>query len=144
MLQLGSAACLLAFQGGLDKLAGAAATVDTLSKEAQQQRVQLKASQVPLSDSRVSATCKIGNCLFVFYASSRNSWTPFNKELQVTLPSWSQVLRNIATCGIAGYCLSSYFDRCMVEAPSCHGGNDKMLRNSAVFHMVQSYSIQSL
>ena len=33
-------------QGGLSKLAGAAATVDTLSKEAQQQRVQLKASQV--------------------------------------------------------------------------------------------------
>ncbi|KAL0047749.1 hypothetical protein WJX82_010930, partial [Trebouxia sp. C0006] len=33
-------------KGGLSKLAGAAATVDTLSKEAQQQRVQLKASQV--------------------------------------------------------------------------------------------------
>ena len=43
-------ACLLAFQGGLNKLAGAAATVDTLSKEAQQQRVQLRASQVPLTD----------------------------------------------------------------------------------------------
>ena len=38
--------CLHGLQGGLGKLAGAAATVDTLSKEAQQQRVQLKASQV--------------------------------------------------------------------------------------------------
>ena len=33
-------------QGGLSKLAGAAATVDTLSNETQQQRAQLKASQV--------------------------------------------------------------------------------------------------
>lgn len=33
-------------QGGLDKLAGAAATVDALSQDAQQQRIQLRASQV--------------------------------------------------------------------------------------------------
>ena len=35
-------------QGGLSKLAGAAATVDTLSQDAQQQRTQLRASQVGL------------------------------------------------------------------------------------------------
>lgn len=33
-------------QGGLDKLAGAAATVDALSQDAHQQRIQLRASQV--------------------------------------------------------------------------------------------------
>jgi len=46
---MGVSACL-DLQGGLGKLAGAAATVDTLSKEAQQQRVQLKASQVQIAN----------------------------------------------------------------------------------------------
>ncbi|KAL3130926.1 hypothetical protein ABBQ38_000251 [Trebouxia sp. C0009 RCD-2024] len=43
-------------KGGLNKLAGAAANVDTLSKEAQHQRVQLKASQVQAEQALQSIT----------------------------------------------------------------------------------------
>lgn len=48
LLDWQTAACEpgMTLQGGLDKLAGAAATIDALSQDAQQQRIQLRASQV--------------------------------------------------------------------------------------------------
>ena len=47
---------------------------------------------------------------------------------------------NTAACGIAGYCISSIFE----TQASFHGGNDKVMRNTAAVHTVQSCSMQSL